>query len=165
MQIERPRQNAYNSGLPSAAIFLFYIYIYIDRWYRYLHTNFHEDWRKKLPDFFHLKQASILFGPPCTDGAMLTMIVAFTQSWPQQTGFEAKTKERFQHLSQVPHNLGAAFSGNEIRLGKMFWPLCASPSFLLALSCHLIGFDFLFLPLLASFFPDFSVDAWVNTRQ
>ena len=46
--------------------FFFILYIYIDRWYRYLHTNFHEYWPKKLPDFIHLKQASILFRSYCT---------------------------------------------------------------------------------------------------
>ena len=44
----------------------FFYFIYIDRWYRYLHANFHEDWPKKLPDFINLKQASILFRSHCT---------------------------------------------------------------------------------------------------
>ena len=43
-------QNAYKSGLPSAAIFLFYIYII--RCHRYLHANFQEDLPQKKTQNF-----------------------------------------------------------------------------------------------------------------
>ena len=57
-------QNAYNSGLPSAASFL--LYIYKVGYHRYLHAKFEEDLPKKKPSFFQLKICCIVSGSDCT---------------------------------------------------------------------------------------------------
>ena len=57
-------QNAYNSGLPSAAFF--FTFLCNTRYHSYLHAKFQEDLPKKKLKTFHLKICCILFGSPCT---------------------------------------------------------------------------------------------------
>ena len=79
----------------------FLFYIYIDRWYRYLHTNFHGYWPKKLLDFIHLKQASILFRSHCT-----TIRRKVKNYW----NFQGKTPEFWQSTNlleaKIPRERG-----------------------------------------------------------